>query len=173
MFETPRYRRPGSIILALVLAMASAFYTFSRKQSSGSGVIDPQIDEKAIMTALRLIGWYEQTQDVLAGSNQPASSIDQSVWEQMMIAKGAIEMDTGRKVGKSGPVDAWGNRVVWRPTGVMNSEYGWSLLSLGQNGQDDGGTGDDMVMNAEILARSKKVGVLRSLKKGFYERNER
>lgn len=88
----------------------------------------------------------------------------------MLMSKGAIAIDTGKAIADGGIVDAWGNRVIWRPHGDTSSAPGWSLLSVGQNGKNDGGAGDDIVMSAAMVARSKREGVLRALKNGSYER---
>jgi hypothetical protein len=169
MLDTPRYLRPGSIILGLVIAVGSAYFTLNRKQAARLRSLDPQIEEQAAMTAVRLLGWYEQTQDLLARKGQTPSTLDHAGWEQMRIGEGTVAIDTGKRAAPDRMVDAWGTRVIWQP----NGETGWSLMSVGQNGKHDGGTGDDIVMNAAMVAQSKRDGVLRALKNGPYGRNDR
>lgn len=173
MLETPRYQRPASIILGIVIAIGSGYFALNRKRSARLQALDPHIDEKAVMTAVRLHGWYEQTQDLLARANQSPSALDQSGWEQMLKRGGAVAIDTGSKTAERDIVDTWGNRVIWRPAGDTPGTSGWSLMSVGQNAKNDGGTGDDIVMDAAMFAQSKREGVLRALKSSAYSRVNR
>jgi hypothetical protein len=45
--------------------------------------------------------------------------------------------------------DAWGRELVYRCPGPVHKN-GWDLYSLGPNGEDDGGVGDDIGVGADL-----------------------
>lgn len=58
-----------------------------------------------------------------------------------------------KQVWFSSQTDAWGNRIRFRCPGVVHRR-GWDLYSVGPDGIDEGGGGDDILVGEDVATVS-------------------
>jgi hypothetical protein len=63
----------------------------------------------------------------------------------LLMPKGSIPRYPGRQI----VVDAWGNPIRYRHPGVVH-KHGWDLWSVGPNGVDEQGQGDDILAGEDV-----------------------
>lgn len=63
----------------------------------------------------------------------------------ILMPRGSIPRYPGRQI----VVDAWGRPIQYRHPGVVR-QHGWDLYSLGPNGIDERGQGDDVLVGEDV-----------------------
>jgi hypothetical protein len=120
------------------------------------GVIQPRVCEhfareerRRTLTVTQLCNEAREVRALIAAGRAPRTGNYEPVVHDCPVC-------SGRAVGacmRSGdvPLDGWGQHLVFRSPGPAH-RHGWDLYSVGPNGIDEQGLGDDLLVGEDLAS---------------------